>query len=157
MSNSLEANVQRLVDIEDIKILKRRYARFCDDNYNPEGIASCFTEDGVWDGGALGFAEGRAGIIEFFKAAPSLVSYAIHYTTNPVIEVDGDKAEGTWYLWQPMVMVEGDQAMWLAAHYHEQYKRVDGKWHIKRLTLDIKSFSPYEAGFGKVRFAELDQ
>ena len=154
MTDSLETKVQRLLDIEDIKILKRRYARFCDDSYNPDGIASCFTEDGVWDGGALGFAEGIAAIKEFFAAAPALVDFAVHYTTNPVIEVSGDTANGTWYLWQPMVMAEGDQAMWLGAHYDETYVRTDDGWRIAHLKLDIKNFSPYESGFGKVRFAE---
>lgn len=155
MSRTLEENVQRLVDIEDIKILKRRYARYCDDGYDPEGIASCFTEDGVWDGGAMGLAETRQGIKDYFTAAPGLVAFAVHYTTNPIIEVDGDSARGTWYLWQPMVMAEGDQAMWLAAHYHEKYRREGDHWLIERLEIDIKSFSPYEAGFGKVRFAEI--
>lgn len=155
MTQTLEEKVQRLVDIEDIKCLKLRYARYCDDNYNPEGIASCFTEDGVWDGAALGFAETRAGIKEFFANAPELVAFAVHYTTNPIIEVNGDEAKGTWYLWQPMVMKENDQAMWLAAHYQERYRRCDGQWLIEKLEIQVKSFSPYEAGFGQVRIAEI--
>ncbi|MBV8360284.1 MAG: nuclear transport factor 2 family protein, partial [Deltaproteobacteria bacterium] len=44
----LAARTQRLEDIENIKQLKARYCAFCDDNYNPQGIASLFTEDGVW-------------------------------------------------------------------------------------------------------------
>ena len=157
MTQTLEEKVQRLVDIEDIKILKRRYARFCDDGYDPDGIASCFTEDGVWDGGPLGFAESRAGIREYFQNAPNRVSYAVHYTTNPIIEIQGDRADGTWYLWQPMVMTSGDQAMWLAAHYDERYRRVGEQWLIERLSIDVKSFSPYEAGFGQVRIAEIPE
>lgn len=156
MKPSLEAQVQRLTDIEDIKILKRRYARFCDDNYNPDGIAACFTEDGVWDGGALGYAEKRSGIHAFFTASPSLVAFATHYTTNPIIEVNGDTADGTWYLWQPMVMVEGQQAMWLGAHYEETYVRENDAWLIKHLKLHIKQFAPYEEGFGKTRIAEVN-
>jgi len=157
MSSELEANVRRLVDIEDIKILKRTYAKHCDDNYDPDGIASCFTEDGVWDGGPLGYAEERSGIREFFANTPNLVVFAVHYTTNPIIEIDGDSAKGTWYLWQPMVVATGDQAMWLSAHYNEIYKRIDGKWLIERLAIDVKCFSPYEAGFGQVRFAEIPE
>lgn len=155
MNPTLEANIQRLVDIEDIKILKLRYARYCDDNYNPEGIASCFTSDGVWDGGPMGHAENREGIKAFFAKTPSVVSFAVHYTTNPIIEVNGDKANGTWYLWQPMVMVADNQAMWLAAHYHERYRKTEDQWLIEHLRLDIKRFSPYEAGFGQVEIADL--
>lgn len=155
MTQSLEEKVQRLLDIEDIKILKLRYARFCDDNYNPEGIASCFTEDATWDGGALGFAEGRESIHKYFSNSPRAVAFATHYTTNPIIEIDGDKADGTWYLWQPMVMVEGDQAMWLGAHYEEKYVREGDLWLIHRLKLHIKQFSPYETSFGQTRIAEV--
>ena len=155
MTNTLEQNVQRLVDIEDIKILKLRYAQFCDNNYDPEGIASCFTADGVWDGGPLGYAEKTDGIISFFAATPGVVSFAVHYTTNPIIEIDGDVASGTWYLWQPMVLVEAEQAMWLAAHYHERYRRESDGWLIEHLQLDVKRFSPYEAGFGQVQIADL--
>ena len=157
MTGSLEDKVQRLIDIEDIKNLKRRYALFCDDNYNPDGIASCFTEDAVWNDGPLGIAETRSGIREFFANTPSQVAFAVHYTMNPIIDVDGDTADGTWYLWQPMVLVEGDQAMWLSAHYHETYHRVDGEWLIQKLEIDVKAFSPYEAGFGKMRFAEIPE
>ncbi len=155
MTTNLEANVQRLVDIEDIKILKLRYARYCDDNYDPDGIASCFTADGVWDGGLFGHAETQEGIKTFFTATPSIVSFAVHYTTNPIIEVAGDTATGTWYLWQPMVLVAEQQAMWLSAHYHERYRRENDGWLIEHLKLDVKRFSPYEAGFGQVQIADL--
>ena len=155
MTRNIEQQVQRLVDIEDIKILKRRYAAFCDDTYNPEGIASLFTRDGIWDGGPLGYAEGRPGIKEFFAGAPSLVSFAVHYTTNPIIEVDGDQANGSWYLWQPMVMQGGDQAMWLAARYSDRYQRVDGRWMFEHVKIDVRFFSPYEKGWGEVPMAEV--
>jgi hypothetical protein len=156
MSESLENKVQRLLDIEDIKVLKLRYARHCDNNYNPDGIAACFTEAGIWNGGALGYAETRDGIRDFFANAPNLVEFAIHYTTNPIIEVNGNRAKGQWYLWQPMVMKEGNQAMWLGAHYDEVYQRVGDQWLIHHLELDIKTFSPYEAGFANTRVADAN-
>ena len=155
MTATLEAKVQRLLDIEDVKTLKLRYARFCDDGYDPDGIASCFTANGVWDGGAFGRAESREAIRSFFSNTPKVVSFAVHYTTNPIIEVTGDVAVGTWYLWQPMIMVDDNQAMWLAAHYRDRYRREGDQWLIESLTLDIKRFSPYEAGFASVPMAEL--
>jgi hypothetical protein len=47
-----------------------------------------FTEDGVWDGGPFGRAEGREGIREFFGEVSKQVSFANHYVTNPIIETD---------------------------------------------------------------------
>ena len=150
MNNSdLAKQIQRLIDIEDIKLLKHRYARLCDDNYNPDGIASLFTEDGIWDGGFLGYAEGRKAIREYFQAAPDKVAYALHSVSNPIIEVDGDTAKGYWYLFQPMVINPDSQAMWLIAKYEDTYVRIDGMWKFKKLICKPEIFSPYEAGFGK--------
>ena len=152
---SLEANVQRLIDIEDIKILKRTYAKHCDDNYNPEKLGPLFAEDAIWDFGDLGYAEGREEIKAFFANSPNLVKFAVHYTVNPIIEIDGDEATGEWLLWQPMVMKGNDQALWLCARYEDTYVRQDGKWLFKHVVIHTRALSPYEAGFGKVLVAEL--
>ena len=151
----LEARVLWLADIEEIKQLKHRYCAYCDDDYDPDGLGSLFTEDAVWDGGPLGFGEGREGIREFFSNAPNLVKLAIHQVTNPIIAVDGDRATGSWYLWQPMVMQGGDQAMWLAARYSDRYRRVNGEWMFEHVKIDVRFFSPYEEGYGKVPMADV--
>ena len=43
----LEKRVQALEDVNAIRNLKARYAAYCDDHYNPEGIAALFTADAV--------------------------------------------------------------------------------------------------------------
>lgn len=152
MTNSEQ--IQWLFDIEQIKQLKHRYCAFCDDNYNPEGLAGLFTDTGVWDGGVFGRAETRDGIRQFFADVSAQVSFANHYVSNPIIDINGDHATGRWDLWQPMVMSEGEQALWLVAKYRERYQREAQGWLIQHLELDIKALSPYEAGFGKQRFIE---
>ncbi len=154
MSNDLEKTVQRLADIEAIKQLKARYASACDDNYNPGKLAPLFAEDAVWDGSILGYAEGREGIREFFTAASSLVPFAVHQVSNPLIEIDGDSATGEWFLWQPMVF-QG-QALWLSAVYHDRYVRVDGQWLYNHLKLEIRMLTPFEEGPAKTRIVEVD-
>jgi hypothetical protein len=154
--NTLEARVRRLEDIEAIKALKHQYCLHCDNDYDPDGLAGLFTEDGVWDGGLFGLAESRDGIREFFTETSKVVKFAIHHVTNPLIEVDGDTATGHWYLWQPMVMRDADQALWLAARYNETYRRgEDGAWRFERLTLGIRMLSPYEEGYGKLPIVDL--
>lgn len=148
--------VQWLFDVECIKQLKYRYCAFCDDNYNPEGISSLFSEDGVWDGGRLGRATGRSGIREFFSEVTKKVNFANHYVTNPIIEVHSDVASGRWDLWQPMAM-EGDVgALWLVAKYSDQYVRTADGWLFKSLELDIRALTPYEDGFAKTRFVTVE-
>jgi hypothetical protein len=153
---SFEQQVQRLIDIEDIKILKRRYAAACDDDYNVEKLGVLFTEDAVWDGAEYGGAATRQGIQDFFSSTPEFVKFALHYVINPIIEVDGDTATGQWLLWQPMVMHEDDQAMVLTARYDEQYVRQDGQWLIKYIKVTVESLGPYGGKFGKAPVPETD-
>ena len=77
---TLEERVQRLEDIEDIRRLKIRYAQFCDAQYDPDGIASCFTDDAVWDGGsAFGVHQGKQAIRTFFAGVSKQITFALHY------------------------------------------------------------------------------
>ena len=41
----LEQRVQALEDVNAIRHLKARYTAYCDDHYNPDGLAALFTED----------------------------------------------------------------------------------------------------------------
>ena len=50
----LERRLQALEDAEAIRNLKARYAALCDNDYNPDGIATLFTEAAVWDSPGLG-------------------------------------------------------------------------------------------------------
>lgn len=154
MTSDLEKTVQRLADIEDIKQLKARYASACDDDYNPVKLAPLFAEDAIWDGGILGYGEGREGIREFFAAAKSLVPFAVHQVSNPLIEIAGDTATGQWFLWQPMVF--GDQALWLSAVYEDKYVRVDGQWLYQHLKLNIRMLTPFEEGPAKTLIMEIN-
>jgi hypothetical protein len=154
MTSDLEKTVQRLADIEAIKQLKARYASACDDDYNPDKLASLFAEDAVWDGSILGYAEGRDGIREYFAAASGLVPFAVHQVSNPLIEIDSDRATGEWFLWQPMVF--RGQALWLSAVYHDRYVRVDGQWLYQHLKLEVRMLTPFEEGPAKTRIVEVD-
>ena len=151
---SVEARLKRLEDIEEIRLLKARYARFCDDDYNANLLAPLFSEDAVWDGGALGHCEGREAIHDFFSKASSAIPFAIHHVTNPEIIVDGDQAEGRWLLWQPCIHSNGDQALWMAGGYQDQYQREDGEWRFKDVRIELNMLSPYEAGWAQARMVE---
>lgn len=154
MDEKLLATIQRLADIEDIKQLKARYALACDDGYNPDALAPLFAEDAIWDGSILGYAEGREGIREFFAASSALVPFAVHQVSNPLIEIDGDRATGVWYLWQPMVF-QGE-ALWLSAIYHDQYVRQNGEWLYQHLQLEIRMLTPYQVGPAEQRIIEVE-
>lgn len=146
------ARVQKLADIGEIKKLKARYAAACDSSYDADAIAELFTEDAVWDGGIFGKAEGRENIRRFFRRAPAVFSFAIHNVMNPRIEVNGDRATGEWYLLQPATREPETRAVWLAAVYHDEYVRVDGKWRFRRLLVNANFLTNYEEGWANKPF-----
>lgn len=146
----LEKRVQLLEDIEAIKKLKHLYCLYCDDNFDVENLMTLFTEDAVWDGGDRGRYEGHAAIRGFFQRIPQRLPFAIHMVLNPIIEVKGDTAHGTWYLIEPCT--ERGQALWMMGVYEDDYVKVDGRWKYKNLQLAFKFRTPYDQGWAKVRF-----
>ena len=130
--------------IEDIKQLKARYAAYCDHQYDPDGIASLFVEEGVWDGGdAFGRHEGRAAIRSFFSQVSKQIVFAAHLVLNPIIEVDGDRATGNWRLIMPCTVKNEDgapEARWLLSAYDETYVKQGGRWLFQSLRVDTQFF-----------------
>jgi hypothetical protein len=149
----LQQKIQVLEDIEAIKKLKARYCLYVDKR-DEAGFVSLFTEDTVWDGGSFGHYEGRETMRNFFRAIPEVLSFAVHYVMNPIIEVQGERATGHWYLLEPCTMVAGNQAVWGAARYEEKYVRVEGEWKFKEIKLIPVFWSPYEQGWVKKRFVQ---
>jgi len=152
---TLEARIRRLEDIEALRQLKVRYAAFCDDDYDADGIASLFTDDGIWDGGQMGCCEGKKAIREFFSTSDRAVPFAIHHVTNPLIEIDGDRATGRWYLWQPCTFAEGNQGLWMAATYDDVYHRDGDRWLFHHVIITLRMLSPYEAGWARTPMIEV--
>ena len=148
----LARRIQVLEDIEAIKKLKARYCAYCDNNYDADGIAALFTEDAVWDGGAFGKHQGREAIRTFFRGAPKIFPFAIHQVMNPLIEVQGERATGSWYLFQPATLAEGNQAVWLAARYQEEYVKAGSEWKFKQLKVHASFMTPFEQGWAKKKF-----
>ncbi len=153
---TLEQRVQRLQDITDIRRLKIEYAQQCDDNYNPDGLTALFTDDAVWEGTGLGRYEGKQAIHGFWTDASGRFTFALHYMVGDAIDIapSGVEATGHWYLWEPAT-IDG-RAMFVAATYDDVYKKVDGRWLFHRVQAHSHFLAPYESGWVKVPFAELD-
>jgi ketosteroid isomerase-like protein len=150
----LERRVRVLEDIEAIKRLKYRYADACDRGYDADTLADLFTVDAVWEGGIFGHYEGREAIRQFFQGVSSDITFATHYLMNPIIDVDGDRATGAWYLFQTSTFADGNQAIWGAARYDDEYERVDGEWKYRHLRLISTFWTPYDSGWVERRFVQ---
>ena len=152
-SRSLEERLQVLEDVEALKKLKARYCLAVDAR-DAERVVSLFTADAVWDGGSFGRYEGTDAIRSFFRSVPERLSFFVHYVSNPLIEIDGDRATGTWYLLEPCTFAEGDRAVWGSARYEERYRRAGGAWKFEEMRLVSLFWTPYEAGWVKKRFIQ---
>ena len=148
--DDLVARVADLEDLEAIRALKARYARFCDNGYDPDGIASLFVEGGVWDGGALfGRRKGLDVIREHFTGAPARIPWALHFTLVPEITLEGPpgperRASGTWYLWQPCTRRSSsgtEWQAWLTGTYADTYVKAGGVWKFETVTVDARWLS----------------
>jgi hypothetical protein len=153
----LAARVRALEDAESIRRLKARYADLVDARYERGGpkpaaelarlageIAALFTDDAVWDGGALGTCTGRDAIRA--RMAEPTLHFSRHYFVNPQIEVDGDRARARWELLAPCT-ARDDRPMWMAGVEDDEYARRDGLWLHTRMKLGVHFFAPHEKGW----------
>jgi hypothetical protein len=106
----LNKRIQILEDLESIKRLKADYAFACDDNYDLKKLEKLFVKNAVWDGGDdYGIYEGWDSIKKFYKGISENISCAMHYFTLPNIEVNGEIASGSWYMWMISIMKDGKE------------------------------------------------
>jgi SnoaL-like domain len=131
-------DLQYLIDLEEIKRLKYKFSWSLETSA-PNDLADLFTEDGWIDAGPWGRMNGQAkirkGYVRAYENAPQFT--AMHCVTNPRIMIDGDTAEGTWYLLDCNTRGNGPPLLILAV-YEETYRRVDGEWKYTSVTLNFK-------------------
>ena len=160
----LAARIRRLEDIEAIRVLKAAYAHAADAKYTPDHRkrpqdeidrwaqvqADLFTEDAVWDGRPQW--EHSIGREAFYAVARTSVwTMATHHFVMPRIEVDGDAATGTWYLWQTGTIERTGEAMIMSAVTEDAYRREDGRWLIASTRLHLRYLAPIQAGWPEAR------
>ena len=141
-----EKRLTRLEDIEAIKQLKARYCAIADEDHNPDKITTLFVEDGIWEGG-FGTAQGHEAIRRLFQRAQQRFSFSHHMVMNPIIEVEGNSAKGTWYFFGLFTVRETNEARWLAVRYEEDYIKVNGEWKYQHLRAHGRMSASYEKGW----------
>ncbi|MEZ5232763.1 MAG: nuclear transport factor 2 family protein [Acidimicrobiales bacterium] len=105
------------------------------DTGDAAGWADTFTPDGVFDGIA-GLFTGRAeleGFVRDYVTNPDFADWAAsqHWTTNLVIDGDGDRANAFAHV--KMVKPEPDGGrIILVGWYEDELAKVDGAWRFTR-------------------------
>lgn len=123
-----------LVEIEQIKRLKYRYAR-CLDLKRWDELAEVFTADAVaaYSGGGYSFA-GRDAIVEFLRRSMGAETFhSSHKMHHPEIDLAGpDRATGVWALDDVVVITDLELTIRGCSFYEDEYRKVDGSWRIAR-------------------------
>jgi SnoaL-like domain len=144
---SLTARIQRLEDIEEIRVLLLNYGRYLD-AHDFAGYSHLFAKDGEWTGG-FGSVRGPAAIQAFMETnipGPN-TGNTYHLLSNFVIEVHGDTATA-WSRWA-YITPNADKrpAMAQAGHYDDQLVRENRHWKFRRRIAgnDIPTLEPSAA------------
>jgi len=151
--DSYDARLQRLEDIEAIRRLKAAYCSACDDDHNGEAVAALFTKNGSWQHIGKHSTEGTAdnepknGRREISKFMLSLrsagfIRHSAHMVTNPVINVSGDEADGSWRFIMLYSHTDGSFFR-IIGHYEEQYVRIKGNWFFRSLIAHVEETGRY--------------
>ena len=142
----LEAAVQRLADIEEIRALRLRYHEYVNAN-RPADIPGLFTEDAELDFGYLGRTRGRPKITKFFAALPVLLDFVKQFVHNHAIEVDGDGATGVSYL--EAKSVSRGQAYRVAGRYDDVCVRTPAGWRFSSMKFEPYFTVPFEQSWAQ--------
>ena len=156
----LEAKMRMVEDIEEVKRLMALYEETHDSLEKTEEEVALFTEDAKFvitssgeDVGEqnplLGTWEGKEALRNLFSMVNSGLSYEAHHITNPSITVEGEKANGKWYLLCCLTI--GTTAVWQQGTYDNDFIKINGKWKIRVMRFNWNFFTPYEDGWAKTK------
>ena len=150
---ALKAEVRRLGDVEAVKKLTAQYMQAMHDARWDDAVA-CFSDHASYDHGALGHLVDKAAIrrfyTEFMPAYEEVGGWAFDMLTNPVITVEGDRAEGRWFLFTLLIDPDTKEAAWNVATLDYVYAREAEGWKFltNRCVSEHQSVA-YATGWGK--------
>jgi hypothetical protein len=120
-------------DIVEIEQLLYRYCLAVDQGA-PEDVAALFSEAAVLVPAYTGEApaKGRAAVLAWYvayqKNARGAVDHLRHMVTNPVIEVDGERASAECYLTASSLSKTSGKARQVSGAYKDRLVRENGRW-----------------------------
>jgi uncharacterized protein (TIGR02246 family) len=111
------------------------------DKRDLDRFLSVWAEDAVWSAGPGHEVSGRSTIGETAQAMWGQFTATHHWSTNPVIDVDGDEATAETDV---HAVAQGPDGGWTqtAATYRDVLRRVDGRWLMVRRSTDIHRAFP---------------
>ncbi|MET9609235.1 nuclear transport factor 2 family protein [Streptomyces sp. NPDC006512] len=136
-SQTLYTEIQALTDRAEIADLFDRYLRSLDDRkFDGSWAAAYFTEDASTETPA-GHVRGREAVLDNVRTALSLFDRTVHFGSNYVIEVDGDRATLRGNQLSTHVLA-GDGGLFLSGgRTDNELLRTGAGWRLHRADLTI--------------------
>ena len=131
----LEKRVRSLEAAEEIKNLHREYL-FYIQNLEIDKALDCFAETIVTDVANYGIIKGKKDVSKFFH---EIIRRNVesskdgHFTGQPVVSVEGDKAKGHWMFYRFLAV--SPQKQWIQGRYDCEYVKENGKWKFSYLKM----------------------
>jgi SnoaL-like domain len=129
--------IERLRDIEEIRLLKHRYMR-CIDMKRWDEVGGALSVSATFGTGTTAFGKsveiaGGDEIVAFLRARLGPAVLSEHTVSQPEIIVDGDEAEGIWSQRETILATRHRMIIRSTGFCEERYERgADGSWLIAR-------------------------
>ena len=157
ISPELEARIETVVAMEEIKNLKAKYEYLADASEWDRIVDELFADDFEGAFSHVGGPFSKDDMRELYRAQSSAMFARMwHMIMTPHIEVDGDTARGMWYLLVAgnSPTPNGEEPFWLLARYNDDFARIDGEWKFTALRATVFFASPHRDGWVKTPFME---
>ncbi len=136
--HELAATVRRLADVEEVRRLKAAYCAAADADHDGEAVVALFVPDGTWSSTLGTHCAGHAEIYAYFDGIRSSgrIRASTHMVTNPVIDVDGDRATARWSL--SMMHTGSDDGRYrILGFYDDVMERTADGWRFRSLHVTV--------------------
>ena len=120
--------------ISDRIAIQELVHRYCDALCQRDlgALLDTFTNDGIWDIGQ-GPVVGRDALSDKFHKVFELFDHVIQLTHNGEVKLDGDTAQGRWYMTEYGLTAKGRRTFYIV-HYDDEYRRTGNGWRFSRRT-----------------------
>ncbi len=157
--HALNDRMRVLEDREQIRELTHRYMQAMHDA-RWEDAVECFADDAEYDHGLLGELRGkqdlRAFYTKFMPVFETAGGWSYDVLGNPILEVDGDRAQGRWFLLTFLIDPDTQKPAWAFATLEYEYAREAKGWRFKKnRCIHEHILAPYDKGWGPAGGSKL--
>lgn len=149
---ALRKRVGEIEDRDAIRELTHRYMQAMHDARFEDAV-DCFADDAEYDHGLLGELRGKPDLrtfyTQFMPAFESAGGWSYDVLANPLIRIEGDRAEARWFLLTFLIDPDTQKPAWAMATLEYEYAREAAGWRFKKnRCVHEHILAPYDKGWG---------